>query len=572
MADETAKEPRASGPDALATYRAIAAELTAPGAPFAIVQPGLAATRRMMGTHSSFYDIIEQSCAQNADFTLLDFEGDRRSYGKVDDDSRRIAAALRDVFGIAKGDVVGLVMRNCPHWFSTFFAIQRIGAVAALLNSRNKGPDIAAAAQDVGARLIVADERCAGRLEGKTGTPVIGPDVLDTYRAGYAPDPADTRAAEDEPAMVLFTSGTTGRAKGATISHRNLCTCARQLAYMNELGLTIAARNRGIPLDVIKQHTPRHAPLLIVPMFHISGITQMITTLQDGGLLAGMRRWDPANAMDLIERAKVTQVSGPSLVMADLLALPRAKERMASVSSLVVSGQASPIALTERMRRDFPRASQAAGWGMTELTGTAASCSGAVFAEHPGKVGVPLPLAEIAIRAPDGSDRPVGEVGEIAVRGPTVMTGYWGLPEANEASFDGEWFLTGDLGMFDGSGLLSIVDRAKDMVISAGENIYCAEVERVLAMIEDHQEVALFGVADERLGERAIAAMVFAPDCPEGPGLDAIRAHASAHLADYKVPTEIVFDLGPLPRNSTGKVDKAALRKRYEARARTPAA
>lgn len=547
-------------------YRTLAAELTSPDGPFALSQPGNAATRRMVGTGTSFFDIIERACAGHKESVFLDFEGDCHNYGAIDLASRRIASALREEFDIAKGDVVGLVMRNCPQWFSVFFAIQRIGAVAALLNSRNKGPDAAASANDIGASLIIADERCAGRLQGETEIPIIGPAMLDELVERHEPEEADSRGAGEDPAIILFTSGTTGRAKGATISHRNLCASARQLEYLGELGLAIASHKNGIALDVLKQHAPRPAPLLIVPMFHISGLTQMITTMQGGGLLAGLHRWNSENAMDLIERAKVTQVSGPSLVMADLLALPHAQERMASVSSFVVAGQASPIALTERLLREFPRASQAAGWGMTELTGTAASCSGAVFAKHPGKVGVPLPMGDIAIHGPDGKDRRVGEVGEIAVRGPTVMMGYWGLPEANEASFDGEWFLTGDLGMFDDSGLLCIVDRAKDMVISAGENIYCAEVERVLAMIEDHQEVALFGVPDERLGERAIAAMVFPADAPQGPGLDAIQAHAKAHLADYKVPTEIVFDLGPLPRNTTGKVDKAALRKRYDAR------
>ena len=566
MSEETAQVP-----DALTMYRTVAAELTAPGSPHAISQPGNAATRSMPGTHASLYDIIEQRCRLHADDPMVDFEGDQASYAEIYAESRRIAHALRDIYGIEKGDVVGLVMRNCPQWFSVFFAIQRIGAVAALLNSRNKGPDIADAAGDVSAKLIIADERCFSRLAGETEIPVTGPEQLDEWIGEYEADDADTRASNGDPAMILFTSGTTGRAKGATISHWNICSAARQLEYMGDLGMTIAARRRGIPLEVIKKHSPRPAPLLIVPMFHISGITMMITTIQGGGLLAGMRRWDPANAMDLIERAKVTQVSGPSLVMADLLALPNAQERMASVTSLVVAGQASPIALTQRMKRDFPKASQAAGWGMTELTGTVASCSGPVFEDHPGKIGVPLPLDQIIVRRPDGTEAAPGEVGELAVRGPTVMTGYWNRPEANEQSFDGEWFLTGDLGMFDDDGLLTLVDRAKDMVISAGENIYCAEVERVLAMIEEHEEVALFGVPDERLGERAIAAIVFAADRPEGPGLDAIRAHARAHLADYKVPTEIVFDLGPLPRNTTGKVDKAALRKRYEERAKTAA-
>ena len=552
--------------DALAMYRKVAAELTAPGAQFAISQPGKAATRHMAGTTDSLFDVIDGACSQHAERQLIDFDGDQATYGQVSIKAARLADALRQHHEIGKGDVVGLVMRNCPEWFVSFIALTRLGAVAALLNSRSKGPDIANSAGDVGARLIIADQRCAERLKGETDVEVIAPGDLEGLIAKGGKDNTPTPGSGDDPAMILFTSGTTGRPKGATITHWNMCTAARQLQYMGVLGMTIASRRRSIPLEVIQNHAKPTSPLLIVPMFHISGITQMMTTMLGGGILGGMMRWDPAKAIDLIERAQLTQVSGPSLVMADLLDQPNAVERMKSVTSMVVAGQASPIALTDRMKREFPQASQAAGWGMTELTGTVCSCSGPVFDQHPGKVGVPLPLVDIKLVDDQRNEVAQGEVGEIAVRGPTVTTGYWGLPEATAEAFDGEWLLTGDLGMIDDDGLLAIVDRAKDMVISAGENIYCAEVERVLAMVEHHHEVALFGVPDERLGERAIAAVVLAKGAPDSHDAEAVRAHAKAHLADYKVPTEVVFDLGPLPRNVTGKVDKPALKRLYEER------
>jgi len=562
MTSDTSSQPT----DALAMYREVAAELTAPGAQFEISQPGIAATRRMAGTKDSLFNVLAETWQKHSDRPLFDFDGETASYNQVAEDAARLCAALRDEYGIARGDVVGLVMRNCPAWFTTFFALTRMGAVAALLNSRSKGPDIAASAADVGARLIVADERCTERLSGETDIPVIDPARLAELIATGGDDDKPSSGSGEDPAMILFTSGTTGRPKGATIAHRNICTAARQLQYMGLLGMTIAAHRRGIPVEVIEQHARPTSPLLIVPMFHISGITQMMTTMLGGGTIGGMMRWDPAKAMDLIERAQLTQVSGPSLVMADLLDQPNAAERMKSVTSMVVAGQASPIALTARMKREFPQASQAAGWGMTELTGTVCSCSGPVFDQHPGKVGVPLPLVDIKLVDDQRNEVAQGEVGEIAVRGPTVTTGYWGLPDATAEAFDGEWLLTGDLGMIDEDGLLAIVDRAKDMVISAGENIYCAEVERVLAMVEHHHEVALFGVPDERLGERAIAAVVLAEGAPDSHDAEAVRSHAKAHLADYKVPTEVVFDLGPLPRNVTGKVDKPALKRLYEER------
>ncbi|MDG6079843.1 long-chain fatty acid--CoA ligase [Erythrobacter litoralis] len=552
--------------DALALYRACAAKLTAQGSPFAVKQPGTAKTRHFAGTKQALLDIADASEERFGPRAFFEIEDIRKSYAKVMEESRKLAASLSETHRIREGEVVGVAMRNSAHWFTAFWAIQRLGAVAALLNSRSKGPEIAASAADVGARLIFADERCAERLDDETEIPVIGfPQIGDLIEAGEA-NHIDVRATGDDPAMILFTSGTTGRPKGATISHANICNAARQLEYIGELGMTMAAERRGISVELIRQHAPPVSPLLIVPMFHISGVTQMISTMQGGGVLAGMRRWDPAVAIDLIERNKVTQVSGPSLVMADLLAQPNAAERMKSVTSMVVAGQASPIALTKRIYKEFPQAGQAAGWGMTELTGTVASCSGPVFAENPGKVGVPLPLVDIEVRRSDGSPADVGEVGELVVRGPTVMSGYWGLDEATAKTFDGEWLLTGDLGTVDERGMLAIVDRAKDMVISAGENIYCAEVERVLAMVDHHHEVALFGIPDERLGERAIAAIVLVDGCVMSPDPEAVKNHAREHLADYKVPTEIVFDLGPLPRNVTGKVDKAALKRLYEER------
>ena len=556
---------------ALSVYREAAGVLTASGA-FAVSQSGNARTRRLAGTATGLLGVFAPALAQHGDSPMFDFDGERSSYADVFAAARRLASGLARAYDIAPGDRIGLAMRNRAEWFPAFFAIQLLGAVGALLNSRGSSAELAAMADDVGCRLILVDERVAERLAGATDLPVVDPVAQSAFAAqddaAFTPRPRSG----DDPALILFTSGTTGRAKGATLTHANLACAARQVQYIAELGLTLAARRTGMALDDLRARSRTPAPLLIVPLYHISGIITIMSASFGGGMSVGLRRWDAAAALDAIERCHVTQVSGPSLVMDDLLSQPDAAERLSNVTGVVVAGQASPIAMSQRVRAAMPRANQAAGWGMTELTGSVSSASGAVFDAQPGSVGFVLPLVDVELRGGgDAAVRP-GEVGEIAVRGPVVMQGYWNRPEADAEVFDGEWFLTGDLGRFDDSGLLTIVDRAKDMVISAGENIYCAEVEKVLSMVEHHAEVALFGVPDDRLGERAVAAVTIAEACGIAPDGEAVRAHARLHLADYKVPGEVVFDLGPLPRNGLGKVDKVALRARYHERAAAAAA
>jgi acyl-CoA synthetase (AMP-forming)/AMP-acid ligase II len=309
--------------------------------------------------------------------------------------------------------------------------------------------------------------------------------------------------------------------------------------------------------------------LLIFPMFHISGITIMCSALISGGLITLIRRWDPEEALDLNEANQVGAISAPSLVFADLLALPNAKERLLSLRSTSIGGQATPEALAQRIRENIPGAGLVGSWGQTETTGAATGVPAEVFAVYPGTVGQPSSILDLRVVDDDGNVLAPHEVGEFEARGPIVMKGYWNDEQATADAFRDAWLRTGDLGWYGENGLFYIADRAKDMVISAGENIYCAEVERVLSMIEDQREVALFGAADERLGERAIAAVVIREDAGHVPDAGSVRDHVRSHLADYKVPSEVRFDLGPLPRNAVGKVDKVALARRYHERSET---
>ena len=541
------------------------AELTGPGGPFEIANPHVPACRGYAGTPRNlnrFFESVRQAFPENE---LLEFSGDRLTIAQVFEQADQLAASLHKSHAPQKGDVIGLAMRNCREWFVGFFAILRLGAVASLLNSRSAGEELADAAGRTDCRLILADEKRAGQLDGIAPCPVLDLVAINQLiEAGAAADlPPMPDPEPDNPALIQFTSGTTGRAKGATMTHRNMCQVAREGEFRRDLALTIMARKLGQPLDVLRKAGGPPASLLIFPMFHISGITMLLMALASGGLMAVMERWNAAEALDIIERNRVSALSGPSLIFADLLALPNAAERLGSVRSFAVGGQSTPLSLAQRITSSVPGSGMAGGWGQTECSGPVTFGTAATYAMFPGTVGMTSTLAEIRVVDPEGRELPAPAIGELEVRGPMVMKGYWNDPEATASVFRDGWLRTGDMGHFDEEGMVYIADRAKDMVISAGENIYCAEVERVLSMLDGQAEVALFGVPDERLGERAVAAVVWRGDGSSSVGQAEVIAHVRMHLADYKAPSEVRFDLGPLPRNSLGKVDKARLIARY---------
>jgi acyl-CoA synthetase (AMP-forming)/AMP-acid ligase II len=429
---------------------------------------------------------------------------------------------------------------------------------------------LAAAAETVPCKLIFSDARCAERLaEQNVAAPRIllgesdgsgGVHLQSLARLARTITSPVPRQAEDA-AMILFTSGTTGRSKGAVLTQRNLCQMAQNLLFLSTSGLHLAARQYGLDPETLAQNAPPVSALLVLPMFHISGLTTLYMTAQAGGVMTLMRRWDAAQAVALIEANRINQLAGPSLVVSDLLDQPDIGDRLSTLNNISVGGQATPLGLSARVKRALPKSGQGGGWGMTEVSGSVTSSNGALFAARPGSCGRVSPLMDVIAVGPQGEKLAANEIGELWVRGTLVMQGYWNAPEANANTFENGWLKSGDIGYFDEDGFLFLADRKKDMVISAGENIYCAEVERVLGAVEAFVEVATFGIPDERRGERLIAAVVLA----EGANLSEsdVQAVARASLADYKVPTEVVFDLGPLPRNALEKVDKARLRARY---------
>lgn len=529
----------------------------------------------------------------NSDTIAVVYGPLRLSYRDLAATVDRLAAALHSRFGVGAGTRVGLAMRNLPEWVYAFLALARLGAIPVVMNSRASGDELAAARDGIGVALLVTDSRCARELAAHPQScplvvaadiSLVGDeqqrengivdaavaagalrlaDVLqDAPAASAAPDPAVNPL---DPATILFTSGTTGRAKGAVLSHWGTSNSVWTNLYAGyRIAADMAARY-GISLEQLAAMSPQTCVLLMFPLFHTSGLhTGLLSTLVRGGKIVLMRRWDASTALQLIESEKVTQFPCVPTMMWDLLRSPQiAQHDLKSLTSVSTGGQALQSGMLNEITRAFPRAVPGTGFGMTETTGAVAMSVGEEYLAHPGTAGRVLATTEIKVVRDDGSVAAPGEAGEICMRSVSNMLEYWSDREETARVFDAEGYMrSGDIGYLDADGFLYIVDRKKDMVISAGENIYCAEVERVLLAHPGLAEATAFGVPDSRLGERLMAIVV--PHASAGPvSADEIKRHVGEHLAAYKVPTEVLVQTESLPRNHLDKVDKVQLRRRH---------
>jgi long-chain acyl-CoA synthetase len=345
------------------------------------------------------------------------------------------------------------------------------------------------------------------------------------------------------------------------LTHRNLITGIMSVQMAGVMVLHSMAAQHGVSPETIIANMPQGATTLVYPLFHISGLgSGFLSPMLAGNKIVIMPRWDPAEALGVIAREKITQLTAVPTMLWDLINRAKMGDAdLSSVRNIGTGGQALPVNLLEAIHEACPHAVLGTGYGLTETAGSVAMTVGADFLKRPASAGRVLTLVDMVTLGDDGAPLPQGEIGEIAVRGPMVMQGYWNAPDATEAVLNEEgWFRTEDIGYVDADGFVFIVDRAKDMVISGGENIYCAEVERVIGAMAGVSEFTAFGIPDDRMGEVLVAAVV-----AQGVTAEAIKAEVSATLAKYKAPVHIHFAKEPLPRNHMGKVDKIALRKAW---------
>lgn len=500
-------------------------------------------------------DQFISSAQRHGDKTFI-VEGERRL-------SFTETFALRDALaaelGITPGDRVALCMRNRAEWLIGYMAVVRAGGVAALINSRGSPEELAAAVNAVEAQTVLADDHRASLLrEGGYAGRVIEANDFPAAGASFDPPPS---ARPEDPAAILFTSGTTGRVKGAVLTHRNVITGIMSMQMAGMMVLHNTAKAMGLPVEQLLAHIPPQAVLLVYPLFHISGMgAAFLSPLIAGTKVVILPKWDAGDAARVIAQEKITMFSAVPTMLWDMLREAQENEvDLSSLTNIGTGGQALPINLLDAMRELCPQAVMGTGYGLTETTGSVAMAVGEDFLRNRASAGRVVPLVEMRIEDTDGQALPNGEAGEIVVRCAQVMQGYWNMPDetAEVLSPDG-WFKTGDVGYLDDEGYLFIVDRKKDMVISGGENIYCAEVERVLFELPQVSECATFGIPDDRLGELLVAVV-------KGDGIKeaAIIDHVAERLARYKAPAHVAFVTGALPRNHLDKIDKIALRESW---------
>ncbi len=511
--------------------------------------------------------------ARGSDATFIVYEDERWTFDQVMGHVDALAHALVHDFGIRKGDRVGIAMRNLPEWIISFAAILSIGAVAVSLNAWWTEKEITYGVEDSGLSLLIVDpERVERSLpvtrERDLPLVVVRSDSIEPAPVGVLRyedvvtmgDPMPTVEVDpDDDATILYTSGTTGFPKGAVSTHRAV-TQALCAFWANST--ILSAKSKGDDLFAGAGDLPSF--ILIVPLFHVTGcIPVMLSCFGLKMKLVMMHRWDPETALRLIEAEKVTAFVGVPTQSWDLLESPSfSKYDTSSLATIGGGGAPAPAKLVDRVEKGFSRGRPNIGYGMTETNAFGPGNTGDDYVSHPTSTGRAwTTIMDTEIRDEQLRPLPPGERGEIWMKGPNLIRGYWNKPkETAETIVDG-WLASGDVGRIDADGFLYIEDRAKDMVLRAGENVYSSEVE---SAIYDHPgvyEAAVFGVPHDRLGEEVVAVVQKKDDA--GLTEDDLRSFLSDKLAAYKVPSRVAFTEERLPRNPSGKMLKRQLRETF---------
>lgn len=531
----------------------VVAQLTAPGAPFEIhVEDVLGEPLEVFRhRHRSLGELVELS-RNFGDSEYLVTSERRLSFAEHFEEVAALARALREEYGVVKGDRVAICAANCPEWIVAFWATVSLGAIAVGTNSMWAGPELADALELTEPTVLIVD---APRrvLAGEQTFPVLSTetDLPALIQRHSGADLTLTPVDEDDPAVILFTSGTSGRPKGATHSHRNVI-CALWFHLLNDA----VAKQLGAP-----QSARRF--LLATPLFHIAALHNLaVPRLAIGDTaVIHLGRFDIDRVLRLVENEQLTNWGAVPTMLSRVIEFgDRLTDYdLSSLRTISVSSAPSSPELKAAVREMLPAAGRSLGtsYGLTESSTATTVAAGAELAADPGTVGRPVATMQVEVRDDAGAVVPDGVEGEVCLRGPQMMLGYWCDPAATEASTAARgWYRTGDLGTMV-AGRLRISSRRSDLILRGGENIYPAEVEHCIASHPDVLECAVIGVPDPDLGQAVTALVVV----EEGVALsDAdLAAHVGVRIARYKVPTRWEIGQQPLPRNATGKVNRSRL-------------
>lgn len=514
------------------------------------------------------------------DAEFLVYEDERTTYGQARQRVLEVANALIDDFGVQPGDSVGLALRNYPEWVLGWWAIQMAGATAVEMNSFWNAKELSYGVTDSGSSVMIVDQKRHDHLVSEAEA--ISAEGIDLRMivvrgdgdlsngsvawsdvTGAATVP-EIEVGPDDRAVMVYTSGTTAFPKGVVHSQLNVVTNHMNMIALN-LGMRLAevSAQGGDPMAAAAEveKSPQSVMLVAVPLFHVTGShCVMLPITVTGGKLVLMYKWDAEQALELIEREKVSNFTGVPTMTMDLLASPSFASRDTSTLQAMGSGGApNPPHMVEKVDASIANASATQGYGLSEVSGIATANGGMFYKEKPGSCGVQPRVSQMKVIDESGNEVASGERGELCIRGPHVFLEYHNKPEATNEVIDAEgWFHTGDIAIIDEDGFVSIVDRAKDVVIRGGENVGSAEVEAAVAKHPAVHECAVFGVPHERLGEEVAVAVY--PIDGQSIDVDELTAFAEESLAAFKVPTHVFVHDKPLPKNPNGKVLKRVLR------------
>lgn len=547
-------------------------ELTAPGGPFETVPVTVCGRSLQAYRHAPDHlGAVWQSTMAFSKRDYIVFEDERITYDQAHATCARIQGWLR-ARGIQAGDRVAIAMRNLPEWMLIYWSCTSMGVVIVALNSWWSGPELAAALKHAEPKILFADVDRLNRLG--FGADLLPGTVAVAVRAGdnrlsgcvdwdeVTRGPAESMiydADSEAAACILYTSGTSGSAKGAVLSHRGCTNNIMNVLFAGRVQALAAKRAASIDDGAaIPQDPP--VVLLTTPLFHVTAnncAAQIATIL--GGRIVLMPRWDAANALKLVESERVTTMSGVPTMSRELISHPDFVGRDTS-SLTALAGGGAPLQpdILERIERRGGDISVSSGYGMTEASGVIASNGGAFLKLKPHSCGPLLPTYKARFVGDNGGDVPHSAAGELWLQGVTVITEYFRQQAATEEAVADGWLRTGDIARLDVDGFLHIVDRKKEMILRGGENVYCVEVEAMLSLHPDVLECCAFAVANERLGETVGAAVLLRDGAATT--VEDILVHCREGLAGYKVPEHLWLLSEPIPRNASGKYLKTVLR------------
>ena len=553
----------------------VEAQLLGPGGMFEVVTDTVGGVEMKVYKDRlpSLRSVAELGAARG-DATDFVVYGERRyGFGTFLELANSVSAGLAERHRIGRGDRVAVLSANNPEWCLAFWGTVDLGAILVGLNGWCKADEIVYGLQDSGAKVLVADR---GRFERIRHALDDLPELEAVYLVDV--DPAelggdarlhrfdellqqptatmpDAPIEEDDPAVIFYTSGTTGRPKGAVSTHRSMIANLQNTMFNAVAG---AMAGGGNLLDASKQS----ASLLTSPLFHVSGCHSGLVV----GLLAGLKlvipegKFEPEKAMQLIQDESISVwATVPTMVWRVVEHPARHDYDLSSITSVAYGGSPSAGELQRRVQETFPGVTTLGNaYGLTESSSVATVISGQDFLDRPTSVGRPMPVVDLRVVGADGSDAPPGGTGEVWIKGPIIMPGYWGKPEATAETVTEGWLHSGDVGYVDEDGFLYITDRAKDMIIRGGENIYCVEIENRLVEHPAVADAAVIGVPHPTLGEEVKAVVQVEPG--QAITEDEVRSWVAETLANFKVPAYVDVTDEKLPRNASGKLLKNVLR------------